>query len=121
MEMMSKIYHFIYLSSKRLSFDTLHGYYLSADAKIKERDMLKMGVVGGRGTQMVGNVNQCIHRNLYIHSFHLIPHMPSIYDMQKMGVVGGRGTQMVGNVKSIHLLDSLHLELSFDTPHAKYL
>ena len=39
-------------------------------------------------------------------------------DMLKMGEVGGRGTQMVINVKSTHLSDSLHLELSFDTPHA---
>ena len=38
-------------------------------------------------------------------------------DVLKMGVVGGRVTQMVRNVKSIHLSDSLHLKLSFDTPH----
>ena len=37
--------------------------------------------------------------------------------MLKMGVVGGHGTQMVVNVKSMHLLDSLHLEATFDTPH----
>ena len=35
-----------------------------------------------------------------------------------MGVVGGRGTNMVGNAKSMHLLDSVYLELSLDTPHA---
>ena len=38
--------------------------------------------------------------------------------MLKMGVVGVRRTQMVRNVKSMYLSDSLHLELSFDTPQA---
>ena len=38
--------------------------------------------------------------------------------MLKMGVAGGRGPHMVGNAKSMHLFESLHLKLSFDTPHA---
>ena len=46
---------YLVVSRQKLLFDTLHGYYLLTDMKIKERDMLKMGVVGGRGTHMVGN------------------------------------------------------------------